>query len=71
MFAHRSSRSECVPDGNTGKIKAAGKGTGLPTLYADGPGKVSSLTGTPLHMKVYGTTFIRRKVTCNWEMVRN
>ena len=44
--------------GDTGVIKAAWKGIGHPTSHADGPRYVSSLTGTPLRAKVYGTTFI-------------
>ena len=47
-----------VLSGNTGEIKAARKGTGHPTSHADGSGEVSSLTGTPLSTKVYGTTCI-------------
>ena len=33
------------------------KRTGHHTSHADGSGYVSSLTGTPLRTKVYGTTF--------------
>ena len=58
MLAHCSLSSEWEPGGNTGEIKAARKGTGHPTLHIDGSGLVSSLTGTPLRTKVYGTTLI-------------
>ena len=51
MLAH------CVPGGNTGEIKAARKGIGHPTSFADGSGQVPSLTGTLIRTKVYGTTF--------------
>ena len=44
-------------NGNTGGIEAARKGAGHPTSHADGSTQVSSLTGTPLRTKVYGTTF--------------
>ena len=57
MLAHCSSSSKWVPGGDTGEIKAARKGTGHPTSNADDSGYVSSLTGTPLRTKVYGTTF--------------
>ena len=57
MLAHCSPSSKWVPGGNTGEIKAARKGIGHPTLHANGSGYVSSLTGTPLRIKVYGTTF--------------
>jgi len=57
MLAHCSPSSKWVPSGNTGEIKAERKGTGQPTSHADGLGEASSLTGTPLCTKVYGTTF--------------
>ena len=57
MFTHCSPSSKWVPGGNIGEIQAAKKGTGHPTSHADGSGKVSSLPGTPLRTKVYGTTF--------------
>ena len=51
-----------MPGGNTGEIKEARKGIGHLTSHADGSGYVSSLTGTPLRTKVYGTTFTFTKV---------
>ena len=51
-----SPSSEYLPGGNTGEIEAAKKGTGHTTSHADGSGYVSSLAGTPLRTKVYGTT---------------
>ena len=56
MLAHCSPSSEWLPGCNNGEIKAARKGTGHPTPHADGSGQVSSLIGTPLLTKVYGTT---------------
>ena len=58
MLAHCSPSSKWVPGGNTGEINAVKKGTGHPTSHADGSGNASSLAGTPLGAKVYGTTFI-------------
>jgi len=57
MLAHCSPSSEWVPGYNIGEIKAARKGPGYSTPYANGSGKVTSLAGTPLHTKVYGNTF--------------
>ena len=51
-----SPSSKWAPGGNTEEIKAARKGTGHPTSHTGGSGEVSSLTGTPLRTKVYGTT---------------
>ena len=65
-LAHCSPSSTWVPNGNTGEIKAARKGTGHPNSHADGSGLVSSLTGTPLRTKVHRTTFtlLQPKVCC-------
>ena len=45
------------PVATLGRKKAVRKATGYPTSNADDSGKVSSLSSTPLHTKVYGYTF--------------
>ena len=57
MLAYCQPSSEWVPGDNTGEIKVVRKEITHPTSYADGPGQVSSLTGTPLRMKAYGTSY--------------
>ena len=68
MLAHCSPSSEWVPGGNTKETKTVRKGTGHPTSHANGPGQVSSLTGTLLKVVPYevcGTTLsaqLRKKL---------
>ena len=57
-LTHCPPSSKWGPRGNTGEIKAARKGIVTVPYNADGPGQVSSLTGTSLTYGSYkGLTF--------------